>query len=167
MNIVIYSILSAAACRFKIIGWLAKKYKTPKEAERCLSGRSKNITSHKCASVQTDDMDVTTIMELFDSLSTETKLKALSKLFTSYMYSTACVTVPDDFLSCTAKAMVNLRSSRRTNVLYNLAKGIGTPRKDGSGSRFPTDCMPMGLVEYTASFYVCDNVNQVLKDIAH
>lgn len=57
--------------------------------------------------------------------------------------------------------MANLRSSRQTNVLYNLVKGIGTPRDDGNGSRFPTDRMPMGLVEYTASFYLSDNVNQV------
>ena len=101
------------------------------------------------------------LMELFDKLSPEMKLEILSKCFTSYMLSTLCVTVPKDFLSYATKAMVNLRSSRQTNVLYNLAKGIGVPREDGNSSRFPTDCMPMGLVEYTASFYLSDNVNQV------
>ena len=77
---------------------------------------------------------------------------------TSDMY----MSVPGDFLSYTAKVMMNLKSSGRTNVLYNLAKGIGSLRADGTTSRFPTDRMPMGLIEYIASFYVCDDVNQVL-----
>ena len=47
------------------------------------------------------------------------------------------------------------------NVLYNLAKGLGTQRADGSDSRFPTKCMPMGLIEYAAEFFANDNVRQV------
>ncbi len=57
------------------------------------------------------------------------------------------LTVPEDFLSLTAKAMAQLKRSERSNVLYNLAKGIGTPRDDGSDSRLPTRHMPMGLVD--------------------
>ena len=44
-------------------------------------------------------------------------------------------------------AMANLRHNARSNVLYNLAKGMGTPRADGSDSRFPVKRMPMGLIE--------------------
>jgi len=52
-------------------------------------------------------------------------------------------------------------------VIYNLAKGIGSEKLDGT-PRFRTDRMPMGLVEYIASFYVCDDVNhQVLQGLAN
>ena len=74
------------------------------------------------------------------------------------MTSDMCVSVPGDFLTYTAKAIMNLKSSGCTNVLYNLAKGIGSLRADDTTSRFLTDRMPMGLIEYIASFYVCDDV---------
>jgi len=45
--------------------------------------------------------------------------------------------------------------------MYNLAKGVGTQRADGSDSRFPMKCMPMGLIEYAADFFANDNVQQV------
>ena len=92
----------------------------------------------------------------------EVKLNLLSKLFSTYMTSDMCVSVPDDFLSYTAKAVVDLKSNGRTNVIYNLSKRIGSLRADSTTPRFPTDRMPMGLIEYISSFYVCDNVNQVL-----
>jgi len=50
--------------------------------------------------------------------------------------------------------MSQLRYRQRTNVMYNLAKGLGTQRVDGSDSRFPTKCMPMELIEYTADFFL-------------
>ena len=76
-----------------------------------------------CASTQTDDMDMTTIVHCYDKLSADLKLKILSKLFTTYMFSNFCLLVPDDFISYTAGAKVKLKSSERTNVLYNLTKG--------------------------------------------
>ena len=36
------------------------------------------------------------------------------------------------------------------NVLYNLAKGMGTLRDDKEDSRFPIKHMPISLVEYAA-----------------
>ena len=51
------------------------------------------------------------------------------------------------------------------NVLYNLAKGLGTPRLDGSDSRFPAKRMPMGLVEYATNFFVADKMQQVYTTI--
>jgi len=101
---------------------------------------------------------MTTIVHCFDKLSADLKLEILSKLFT---LSNFCLLVPDDFLSCAAEAMVKLKSSECSNVLYNLAKGIGTPRADNSNSRFPIDCMPMGSVEYTASFYASNDLQKV------
>ena len=149
---------------------MSKKFKSPKEAEKSFAKLESNSsasintcnrsTINICESVQTD-IDPSTVYYLYDKISAEVKLEVMSKLFSTYMASDMCVSVPGDFLTFAAKAMMNLKSSGRTNVLYNLAKGMGSLRADGATSRFPTDRMPMGLIEYTASFYVCDNVNQV------
>ena len=69
--------------------------------------------------------------------------------------------MPDDFLVLTAKAMDYLKCNNRSNVLYKLAKGIGTMREDETDSRFPTKRMPMCLVEYAANFYAADNLQSV------
>ena len=51
-----------------------------------------------------------------------------------------------------ANGIAQLKKSQHSNVIYNLAKGFGTMRQDGSDSQFPTQRMPMGLVEHMASF---------------
>ena len=48
------------------------------------------------------------------------------------------VEVCDDFLEVASSAMVRLKAGNRSNVVYNLAKGIGTSRKDEAESRFPS-----------------------------
>ena len=59
------------------------------------------------------------------------------------------ISVPED---CSIKAM---KDSGRSNVLYSLAKSLAIPRKDGSGPKFPTTRMPMGLLEYMVSIRKC------------
>lgn len=71
------------------------------------------------------------------------------------------LSVRDDFVILAAKAMLQLKNSGRSNVLYNLAKAIGTIREDGSDSRLPMKRMPMGLIEYIASVFVADNLQSV------
>lgn len=56
--------------------------------------------------------------------------------------------------------MVELVKSKRSNVLYNLAKGVGT-KGGNDDSKFPTRRMPMGLVEYVTDFFAAEDVNQV------
>ena len=112
-----------------------------------------------CESVQTDDVDPSTVYYFYENLSAEVKLEVLSKLFSMYMVSDMYVSVPSDFLSYTSKAMMNLKSSRHTNVLYNLAKGIGSLRVDGTTFEISDWWV---LIEYIANFYVCNDVNQVL-----
>ena len=41
------------------------------------------------------------------------------------------------FLEVSASAMVKLKAGNKSNVNYNLAKGVGTNRLDESESRFP------------------------------
>ncbi|XP_065900800.1 uncharacterized protein [Dysidea avara] len=161
---------SGMACRFKVVGLLSSKFKTPKEAEVHYLGRGNapvtepaSTSSQRptvCASVQRDSIDVSTLLVLFKKLPEKDQLQAVSKMFTAYLSSGHCL-VPEDFLIHAKNAMLQLRRHGRSNVLYNLAKGIGTMREDNSDSKFPTKCMPMGLVEYAANFFSCDNLQQV------
>ena len=164
-------ISSGKACRFKVTGWLAKKYKTPRAAEAhyCQPDTS-SVSTHTCtsvhketasASVQTDDMDIAALAHLFNALPVNDQMRVLSNLFSVHMLNSFGINVPDDFLSYAANAKFQLRHGQRTNVLYNLAKGIGTIRADNSDSRFPTKRIPMGLIEYTASFFACDDLHKV------
>ena len=159
------------ACRFKVVGLLSSKFKTPKEAEVHYLGwgnapvtEPASTSSQRptvCASIQADSIDVSTLLVLFKKLPEEDQLQAVSKMFTAYLSSGHCL-VPEDFLIHAKNAMLQLRRHGRSNVLYNLAKGIGTMREDNSDSKFPTKCMPMGLVEYAANFFSCDNLQQVI-----
>ena len=97
-------------------------------------------------------MEPSALIHLFSRLPVNTHLQVLSKLFTSYLSATSSVLVPDDFLCHAAAAIVQLHQGGRTNVLYNLAKGMGTLRPDKTDSRFPIKQMPMSLVEYVAEF---------------
>ena len=94
------------------------------------------------------------------------QLDLLSKLFSSYASSEMRLSVPDDFIVLATRAILQLTSSGRSNVLYNLAKAIGTIREDGSDSRLPTKQMPMGFIEYIANFFVADNL-QSASHICH
>lgn len=57
--------------------------------------------------------------------------------------------------------MKNLRHSGRSNVLYRLARGLATMRADSSATKFPTDRMPMGQLEYMVGFFDSDTLPQV------
>ena len=46
-------------------------------------------------------------------------------------------------------------------MLYNIAKGFGEMREDHFDSRFPTDRMPMELLEYMAGFFAVDEMRKV------
>ena len=163
------SLVLANGCRTKVIGWLAKHYSSPKEAEvhyckqvirpehETTDGSERNSS----ADAQRDGTDTSTlIVHLFTELTMENQVKVLSQLFELYMLSHD-LNVPEDFLIHAVNAMLRLEHNGRSNVLYNLAKGIGTLREDGSDSRFPIKRMPMGLVEYAADFFVADNLQKV------
>lgn len=88
---------------------------------------------------------------MFNQLLAESQLSTLSKLFSAYL-SQFSLTVPNDLLDNAASAMQRLSDGGRTNVLYNLAKGMGTPQPDQSDSHFLIKQTPLGLVEYIAQF---------------
>ena len=64
-------------------------------------------------------------------------------------------------LKLSASAMSRLSKTGLSNVIYTLAKGVGTKRSDGSDSCFPSKRMTMGLVEYAANFFAAPEINTV------
>ena len=88
-------------------------------------------------------------------------LESLSAMFSKHCIENLHLEVPNDFLKLSASAMVRLKNNCQTNVVYNLATGVGTGRSDGNDSCFPVTRMPMGLVEYVANFFTITDINQV------
>ena len=117
--------------------------------------------NRKCVSVQTEDLKPPAVIQMFSRLLADTHLQVLSRLFSSHLLAASSRSVSEDFLGHAAAAIVHLHKGGRTNILYNLAKGIGTLRSDGSDAMFPIKQMPMGLVEYIAQFFATDNLQKV------
>ena len=90
----------------------------------------------------------------------DAQLNAMSHTFTA-LASQYELTIPDDYCECSIRAMMTLKESGRSNVLYRLTRALSTPRTDGKGSKFPTDRMPMGLMEYMVAFLDFETSPQV------
>ena len=101
-----------------------------------------------------------TQLSLPPSINNDDELLVLSELFSELMMKEK-ISVPNNYLLFSAKAMVQLAHHNHSNVLYNLAKGIGTYRQDGSDLCFPCERMPMGLLEYMADFFSYKNIQLV------
>ena len=122
---------------------------------------SSSSCSTKSCGVQTDPIDSSLLLDILNMVPIDSQLPLLSEVFSAYLLTVFKLSVPNDFLHLAASAMLQLANNGRTNVLYNLAKGIGTLRQDEEDTRFPVKRMPMGLVEYTAQFFASDNLQQV------
>ena len=72
-------------------------------------------------------------------------------MFSRFAECHSDVSVPSDYLHLSLKGMEKLKESKRVNVLYELSKGLGITRPDGSDTTFPTKRMPMGLLQYMVS----------------
>ena len=137
------------------------KHKSPKDAEAFYGNRLQRVHSSLCGvsiDVQTEDMEALALLHMFSKLPEDMHLQTLSRLFSSYLSATSSVSVSEDFLCLAAAAMINLHNGGRSNVVYNLAKGIGTQRQDKSETRFPIKQMPMGLIEYVTEFFAVDDL---------
>ena len=172
------------ACRFKVVGSLCKKCPTPKEAEaHFLQVSQVSSSSSQSLSQVSDSNDESSLSLCEAAVQTETgvaiqsqrcqtqlslqpsngendELLALSGSFAQLMLEKK-ISILGDYLVHSASAMVQLSCHGRAHVLYNLAKGIGTHRQDGSDSCFPCKRMPMGLLEYMADFFSYKNINLV------
>ena len=77
----------------------------------------------------------------------------LSKMFTQLMAERGVVVLHDFLLKC-AVGMERCAVAGRSNILYNLAKDLGTLQIDGSDSLIPCKRMPIGLMEFVSSFFI-------------
>lgn len=80
------------------------------------------------------------------------QINFLSEMFSRIAESEG-LEVPTDFLPLSINAMQQLAHNGRSNMLYGLSKGLGTPREDGSDSVFPSKKVVSGLMEYSINFY--------------
>ena len=103
----------------------------------------------------------TTITHQSDILTPDQELQLLSSAFQGYCSKYSRIKVEADFLKLCICAMENLKSSGRSNVIYNLCKALGTQRQDKSDSLLPVRRMPMGLIEHCATFFSSNSVSQV------
>ena len=110
------------------------------------------------------DSEIKIVPELQHSLETtpNQQLHIISSLFKSHLASNLSVNVPDDFLELAAAAMQHLKSCGRANVVYNLAKAIGTMREDLSDSLLSAKRMPTGLIEHCVNIF-CSTRQQVCR----
>ena len=117
----------------------------------------------QASNAQDNEFTVPVFVDMLNGIPAASLLPVLSELFSDCVLSLFKCAVPKDFLYLAASAMSQLSIGGRTNVLYNLAKGMGTLRPGSKDSRFPINRMPMGLVEYTAQFFAFDNLQQVIR----
>lgn len=98
----------------------------------------------------------------FASMDPVEQLTFLSDMLTTYMRQNTGIQVPlGDFVQLVVQGMERLHKAGRTNVIYLIAKALGTTRPDGSDSLLPTSRMPMGLIEHIVNFFTATSVQQV------
>ena len=101
------------------------------------------------------------IFEMVLGLLVSEQLDLMSKLFSSHACEHHDISIPKDFLKLVLDGLKHLRTCSRSNVIYGLARGIGSMRDDGSDSKLPARRMPTGLLEHMINFFNADQVRQV------
>lgn len=90
-------------------------------------------------------------IEQLCQMESEDHLAFASEIFAAYC-SRANISVPNDFIQLAVKGMVELHATGRSNILYSLAKGLGSQRSDASDSLFPCKQLVAGIVEHCVNF---------------
>ena len=142
-----------------MIGWLKKRFSSPAAAEAHFQSPAPSVEKQVDCSVQAS---VSTVHQQTQCDYMYT-FEDVSKQFVQLVRRIYNVSVPDDFLKLSAQAFYHLKAQQRSNVLHNLAKGLGTVREDGSDCLFPIKRMPMGLLEHMASFFAATCGGKVIS----
>jgi len=91
----------------------------------------------------------------------------LSNLLCELLSNEYSAQVPSDFLKVAAEGMKHLHNCNRSNVIYLIARALGTARDDQSDSLLPAKRMPMGLIEHTVNFFNAEHVNEVCNHVCN
>ena len=96
------------------------------------------------------------VVKLFAMMSSRMRQGLLQSLFYQYMFlefnEDLQPCVPSDFIALCCKGISVLHQNEKDNIIYYLAKGLGTPREDGTGPRLPIDRMSFGLLSYNIRY---------------
>ena len=161
------------SCRFKVVKWLRRRYKDPKAAENALfpmrSVGTQTDFSEKSIGTQTNIEPRSLYVETgpkqplanYPEVVQQTVISDMSQKFSDHCKTALQLDVPVDFLTYASSAMIRLKKHRRSNVVYNLAKGIGEERSGVDESRLPVSRMPMGLIEHITNFFTAEDINEV------
>lgn len=176
--------ITGHACRTRVIAKLAKQFASPADAEHhyfATSSSGDQVSANPSTSESTlscVNTPATSASELLpcgatqDPLSTcltainkappEDCIKIVSRMFSKCLSDKGVMmSMPEDFLHFVILALKNLHANQRSNILYSLAKRVGTMRSDGSDTLFPLKRMPAGLVEYCVNFSVANSIVKV------
>ena len=100
--------------------------------------------------------------QAFASMDPVEQLNLLSDVFTLYLQQHTHIQVPpSDFIHLAIQGMERLHKAGWKNVIYLMAKALGTACPDSSDSLLPTSRMPMGLVEHIVNFFTATSLQQV------
>lgn len=174
-NVTIYTYV-AGACQLQVVSKYSKQFRTPKAAEQFFFGPKETLIVDDSSVPEGVPKDTrpsgssrwvgsaSTIGDLKDAvlqLKGFKQLEVILDLFRSYALSQG-VTVQRDFLKLFLDASLHLRKCNRTNVVYGMAKAVGTLRQNGNDSLLPAKRMLMGLVEHLVNFFTADNLSKVI-----
>ncbi|CAB3984203.1 Hypothetical predicted protein [Paramuricea clavata] len=111
---------------------------------------------------------IANIAKLLGSMSSKLREDFIQKLLLSHLQvefgSEYKSFVPSDFVGLCCTALKILHENGKQNIIYHLARGLGTQRADGSGPRLPIDWMPFGLLSYNIQYFSSDTVNNLRAD---
>lgn len=105
---------------------------------------------------------IAAVMEQLERIDGEQMLGVLGELFCK-IGEQQQVYVSTDFLPLSLNAMKQLSPCGRSNIVYGLAKGLGTKRADGTDSLFPSNKVITGLFEYCVQFFNAGNNSQHVR----
>ena len=124
-----------------------------------------------CSSVDTEACfgdSIAKVIKLLVSMSSRMRQDLLQNLFYQYMFldfdHDFQPFIPSDFIDLCCKGINVLHQNGKENIVYYLAKGLGTPRRDGTGPRLPIDRMPFGLLSYNIRYFALDKINNISSD---
>ena len=111
---------------------------------------------------QTDVEQIqTACWELIEILPPDQQCKVISSLFDMFLQKSTTLRSVSNFIQFAVNGMNHLKRCNRSNVIYLLAKTLGTLRPDESDSLLPAKRMPMGLIEYCVNFFNAKTAQQV------
>ena len=104
---------------------------------------------------------LTASWQLIKILPAHQQKAVLSNLFNLFVQASTELACVPNFIEFTVNGMNHLKTCGRSNVIYLLAKSLGTLRPDESDSLLPAKRMPMSLIEYSVNFFNATSVQEV------